>query len=235
MDPKIYKDHYEFEWNHRSYLTSALNIPIAVATVLGSAEVVLLQKFPFYQDITTYIFVFLWVCSICFLISALIFLFKAIHGYTYQRIPTPSMLKSHYEELKAWWERNGGTEKDAEKDHDDFFYKRMEEAIEKNATNNKNKSAYIAKSNRSLILALIFLAVSSVPYSIKTINKPQKIIKVELVNISTNKQQEIQMPDEDDNQKPVNVAPESDPKPEGPPNQEIREDKTTPQANTEED
>ena len=45
------------------------------------------------------------------------------------------------------------------------------------------------------------------------------------------------MPDQDENQKPVNVAPERDPKPEGPPNQEIREDKTTtnPQANTEKD
>jgi len=49
MDPKIYKEHYEFEWNHRAYLTSALNIPIAVATVLGSAEIVLLQTIPISQ------------------------------------------------------------------------------------------------------------------------------------------------------------------------------------------
>lgn len=225
MDPNIYKEHYEFEWSHRSHLTSALNIPIAVSTVLGGAEVVLLQKFPYAKDIPTSLFLFFSVCSVISLITAIVYLFKAVHGYRYQRVPTPFKIKKHYDDLISWWGRNGGTEENAKDDLKSYINQRMGEAIEINATNNKNKSAYIHKSNGALIFSLIFLAICSIPFLVKMVNEPQKTVKVEIVNFATQNIQEAIMQDDDKIQQPINVVPDNDPKPVGPPNEEIKEDK----------
>ncbi|MCP4746836.1 MAG: hypothetical protein GY874_11965 [Desulfobacteraceae bacterium] len=225
MDSKIYKDQYEFEWNHRSHLTSALNIPIAVATLLGGALVTLFQKFPFAKDIPTYLFSAFALFSTISLVTAVIFIFRAVRGYKYQRIPTPTNIKKHYNDLKDWWSRNNGSEKDAQKDLNDYINERLSEAVERNSVNNKNKSAYIYKTNSALISSLVFIALCTMPYLVRTINNISNTVKVEIINPEfTLLQKEEKIMNDNDNN-PSNEKPNDDPKPTGPPNQEIKEDK----------
>lgn len=236
MDYRIYKDQYEFEWNHRSHLTSALNIPIAVATVMGGALIALFQKFPFANDSTTYIFIAFSTFSTICLITAIVFLFKAVHGFKYLRVPTPMKLNEHYKELLEWWKRHDGSEENAKNDLNDFLDIRTAEAVERNSVNNKNKSAYIYKTNTALIFSLVFIALCSIPYLFKTTSNSSNTIKVEIVNPElTFVQKEVKAMPENDQEN--NDQSDNDPKPEGPPNQEIREDKvisTTRESSTSE-
>ena len=70
MKQNIYKDHYQFEWDHRAHLTSFLNIPIAVTTVMGGAVTVMAQKFPYEQSeiLTIAFLVCLTLAIICLLL-----------------------------------------------------------------------------------------------------------------------------------------------------------------------
>ena len=228
MDSKLYKDQYEFEWNHRSQLTSMLNIPIVVTTVMGGALVALFQKFQFAKDLPTYFFIIFASVSLVGLATAIVFLFKAVLGYRYQRIPTPMKIKAHYDDLLEWWKRNNGSEENAKIDLNDFMNVRLAEAVEKNSENNKNKSANIYKSNVALIIAFVFIALCSIPYLIKTTNNSSNTIKVEIVNtgLTLIQKEEKGMP-ENEQQQPTNEQTDDDPKPVGPPNEEIREGDTT--------
>jgi hypothetical protein len=137
-------------------------------------------------------------------------------------------LKSFYDDLLEWWERHNGSVEHAKNDLNDFINIRMAEAVEINSKNNINKSAYIYKSNVALIISLIFIALCLIPYLTKTKNISSNIIKVEIVNSElTLIQKEGKIMQEND-QQTTNDQPDNDPKPVGPPNEEIREDKNIP-------
>lgn len=231
MNSNIYKDRYEFEWNHRSHLSSALNIPIAVTTVLGGSFVILIQSFPFAEDWLTYLFVFFLCASIVGLITAIFFLCRAVLGYCYKCIPTPLRLKKYYDELVAWWERHEGTRENASDDLMAHIDECMAKAVEVNATNNLTKSAFIYRSNAALIVTLIFLFASSIPFLIKTKNFESQIIRVEIVEPESKKTEVINMVSKDDQtqEQPAQEEPINDPKPVGPPNVDIREHKLPPE------
>ncbi|MCI5141623.1 MAG: hypothetical protein D3909_07820 [Candidatus Electrothrix sp. ATG1] len=232
MNPDLYEKHYEFEWNHRAYLSSAQNIPIAVMSIVGGVLAVLIQKFPYSSGWETKLFIFLVSLAVLFLILSIIHLFKAIIGYQYERIATPLKLEQHYNELLEWWlEHGGGGEKEAREDHEKFILKRIAEATETNAKNNKTKSLFLYKTNVLLAVTFVSLSLASVPYLIKTVNKSDKTYKVELIKTPQEIITERKMTEKGQDttqQKPQNDPPP--PKPEGPPNEYIKEDVARPTA-----
>ena len=182
MNPDLYEKHYEFEWNHRAYLSSAQNIPIAVMSIVGGALAVLIQKFPYSSGWETNIFIIFISLAILFLVLSIVHLFKAIIGYQYERIATPLKLEQYYYELLEWWKKyGGGGEKEAREDHQKFILKKIAEATETNAKNNKTKSLFLYKTNVLLAVTFIFLSLASVPYLVKTVNKSDNVYKVELI------------------------------------------------------
>lgn len=233
MRSEIYKDHYEFEWSHRSHLTAALNIPIAVATVLGGGITVVVQKFPYEDEAVTYVFVLLVSMAVLSLVLAIAFLFFSFLGYQYQRIPTPLKIKEHHNQLIDWWKKNGGGEKEARKDLDEFIDLRMGEAVEVNSANNRKKSAFLYKTNLSLAVTFILLGFSVIPYAVKTIGHDGTVYRVEIVSPANSVEEESKMSDQKP-QKPTTdekpatpVAPPQ--KPLGPPNENIKEHKEKPE------
>lgn len=185
MNPELYEKHYKFEWNHRAYLSSSSNIPIGVMSVIGGALTVIIQKFPYNSSVETTLFIFCVSLSIASLLAAVIYLFLATIGYQYERIATPKKLENYYNELLQWWEENGGGEKEAQEDHANFVLSKLAEATEINALNNKKKSLYLYKTNFLLAVSFVFLAISSVPYLVKTAHNEQTVYRVELVNPQT--------------------------------------------------
>ena len=225
MKHEIYKDHYQFEWDHRSHLTSAMNIPIAVATVLGGAVTVMAQKYPYNELMASYAFIAtLSIAALCIAISIL-FLFSAFHGYQYQRVPTPLSLKAYYDELLAWHDKYSNGKESADVKFDEYFNLRVAEATEINAHNNKNKSAYLYRCNTSLAIAVAFIALSSIPFLLATINGNEKTYSVRIVTATQPQLKENVMPDEVTEGTPTTneAPPEPPPEPVMPPNENIKE------------
>ena len=226
MKPELYEKHYEFEWNHRTYLSSAQNVPIGVMSLLGGALTILIQKFPYGNNLETIIYVALISISILLFAIAIYFLFRAIIGYEYKRVATPLKLKEHYEKLLEWWQKHGdGGEAEAQKDLEEFVYQKMAEATEVNAKNNRDKSHFLYKTNKFLAISFLFLALSAIPYLFETINKDESTYKVDIVKPIILQKEVVQMADQD--RDTTQRPPKSDPpppKPEGPPNENIRED-----------
>ncbi len=227
MNHEIYKDHYQFEWDHRSHITSALNIPIAVSTVLGGAVTVMAKIYPYDQSGITYVFVGALLLAVICIALSVYFLFKALHGYQYQRVPTPLKLKSYYDDLLSWHTKYGNGKVSADEKFGEYFNQRMAEATEINAQNNKNKSAFLYRCNASLAVGIVLIAISSVPYLVSTINEKDKTYSVKIVSASSTSphMEKIVMPDEEtENQPTTNEAPtEPPPEPVIPPNENIKE------------
>ncbi len=182
MKNEIYKDRYDFEWNHRNHLHSALQIPIALATLLGGAIAFLVQKFPYKDDTTTYIFVLIISLGIISLLTGIYYLIRSIKGVGYYRLPTPLKIKKHYDDLLKWRISKKDTQEDAERDLENFINLRLSEAVEKNANTNQNRAAYIYKSNTSFTYTLIILFIATIPYLFANISTDEKIYKIEIVS-----------------------------------------------------
>lgn len=233
MKIDIYKDHYQFEWDHRSHLTSALNIPIAVTTVIGGALTIMIQSFLYHNDLATYFFIGLNVLTIISIVLAVFFVFKSLHGYKYQRIPTPKKLKKHYDDLVKWHVTYGDGMADAKKEFKQSFHEGMAEAVEINAHNNKSKSAYIYRANVALATSLLFLAFSSVPFLVKTVGENEKIHLVRIIEMPQTKKEVHTMTEDDQAEQPettVNLPTAPPPKPTFPPNEQLKEHKIPPLA-----
>lgn len=221
MKTDLYKEHYQFEWDHRSHLTSAINIPIAVATVLGGAITVMAQKYPYSSLIESYAFIAtISIATLCIAI-AIFFLFYSFHGYEYKRIPTPLKLQSHYNELLEWHNKYSNGKKSADSKFEEYFNLRMGEATEINAHNNKNKSAYLYRCHTSLAIAVVFIAISSIPFLLATIKDKDKNYSPQIFFITQSIQKENIMPDEETEQETTSEAPP--PEPVMPPNESIKE------------
>ena len=229
MKPEIYKDHYQFEWDHKSHLTSALNIPIGVATVIGGAIALMVKKYPYHQDFNTIGFVALISFSALLIVIAAYYLFKALHGYQYQRIPTPKTLKTYYDDLLQWHESYGNGKQAAEEEFNEYFHQRMAEAVDVNAHNNKSKSGYLYRTNVLLAISLLFVAFSSVPFLVKTIAARDQVHSIRIVEMPELSKEKIAMPDDDQNDQneqttTTDQTPEAPPaKPTPPPNENIKE------------
>jgi hypothetical protein len=235
MKRDIYKDHYQFEWDHRSHLTSALNVPIAVATVIGSALAVMAQSFSYQANLTTYLFVVLIVLSVASIVVAVFFLFRALHGYEYQRTPTPAVLKKYYDDLVQWHESNGSDSLTAENEFDEYFHQKIAEAVENNATNNKRKSGYLYRTNLTLAISLLFVGLSSIPFLVRTVTAGDKVYSIRVLEIPSLNKEIRAMPNNDQDQRthPTNQQPAVPPaKPVPPPNEFIKEH-TVPPSTTE--
>lgn len=239
MNRDIYKDHYQFEWDHRSHLTSALNVPIAVATVIGGALAVMVQSFNYQTDFTTYIFVALSALSATSIVVAVFFLFRALHGYQYERTPTPLVLKNYYDDLVNWHEANGSDKPTAESEFDEYFHQKIAESVETNATNNKRKSGYLYRTNLTLAIAMLFAGLSSVPFLIKMVATGDKIYSIRVLQMpivnSVPNQKVTTMTNNDQEHRPQTtdqqpVIPQ--PRPTPPPNELIKEH-TIPPSTTE--
>lgn len=226
MKPELFHEHYKFEWEHRSYLSSSMNVPIAVATILGSAITVMVQKYPYEMSLASGLFVFFIILVVIGVLIGAYFLSRAFIGYKYQRVPTPLKLSEHYEKLLVWSEKKQDGKLIADAAFEKHFLERLGQATEINADNNKAKSGYLYRCNVSLALALVFLALAAVPYIITMTVKQDEIYSVRIISELSTSSEDIVMGGEDDNEN--DQRPEEPSEPVMPPNEDIREHEVKP-------
>lgn len=229
MKPEIYKEFYKFEWDHRSHLTSALNIPIAGATVVGGGIAVMVKGFPYKESLITNIFGGLSGIAAVFLVIVLFYIFKSFHGYKYNRIATPLKFKAYHDKLLIWHNEYGNGKESADIKFEEYFNQRIAEAAEVNSYNNLKRSAYLYRANASLAFSLFFIFLAAVPYLVAKIDTPKEIYQMQIVNPVTTIIKEQKMPE---NEEVQNQQSEIPPEPTPPRNEEVREYSVDKESNT---
>jgi hypothetical protein len=180
MKEDLYKDRYDFEWNHRSHILGVTNVCIVAATIVGSSLVAEAQSFD-YGSHYKILFISIWGLSVIALIAGLYFICRALIGYGYSHLATPGQLEKYYRQLKKWCEDNKLPEEKATEKLNDHILQKMSEAVEVNLENNKKKSAYNQKSIISVFISLLFLACSAPPYLLAK-NGKEEVQQIEVVS-----------------------------------------------------
>jgi len=169
MDKGIYQKQYDFELEQRIAIASSTNTPIVALTVIGGAVSSMILGYPYSTNNDTVAFCFFVAGCVIAILIALIYIFKSLIGYSYQKVPSVIALSNHYAELKEWHKNNGANEtvsvELADKDYDEYFYQRLSEAAENNGNNNLKRGNYIHDAMVSISISLTFLIVS-VPFFI---------------------------------------------------------------------
>jgi hypothetical protein len=232
LKQEIYKEHYQFEWDHRSHLAAAINLPIAGITVVGGAVAAMVLGFSFSKGTLTSCFVVLAALTAVSLLASVVFLFRSILGYQYQRIATPRKLKEHYDSLSSWHATYGKGLENVEAEFEANFNERLAEAAEVNAANNIRKSAFLHWANLSVAIALSLATVTCVLYLVDTLNRTAPAYSVKIVEPVTLDFEENRMSNaETDESVPVERMPDFvPPKPVAPPNENIKEHVVVPRV-----
>ena len=191
----FFKDWYQREDERLSDLNNSLNIPIGILTGLFAIIFFLIKEFNLQEENYWILlsFFFLIISSIIFWIIVIFHLFKSYNklfkGYEYEAFPFPSQLNNQYEELKKWHDENK-EELDQEDTVESIYQNQLIEMIsgylEVNITNNDSKSKHLFIAKKFLLITIILISISVIPYSLNKIltKAPDKIQKIEIQNLS---------------------------------------------------
>lgn len=235
MNSDIYQKQYDFELEQRNAIASSTNMPIVSITVIGSALSSMVLAFSYSHEFVTYSFLTFVTLSGISTIISLVYIFKSVIGYSYQKIPSTVELSAHYQDLLKWHKENR-TEREhivqeSKKDFDEYFEARLSEAAENNGNNNIKRGNYIHDSTVSIAFALAFMVLSS-PFFIYVKSTHDSVThKIEVVNPVTLTSEVTKMAENDNSstnggsgnqsatpaQEPATPAP-TQAKPSGPPN-----------------
>ena len=185
MDKEIYQKQYDFELEQRLAIASSTNTPIVALTIIGGAASSMVLGYPYSVNNYTVAFCFFIAGCIIAILVALIYIFKSLLGYSYQKISSVIALSNHYSELKQWHKNNGETEtvsiELADKDYAEYLYQKLSEAAENNGNNNLRRGNFIHDAMVSIAISLAFLIVS-VPFFIyEKINNNVEVHQVEII------------------------------------------------------
>jgi len=181
MDPDLYQKQYDFELEQRHHLASNVNIPIAATTFLFGALSTISIKFNFSNDLITIIFSILSFLCLIALIFGLLFIFKSLLGYEYQKLPSPNQLASYHKELHNWHLSNSSTKENADIDFKQYLSTRLAESAEWNSRNNISRGSYIYAATLSIAICVIFLFLAAMVYFYQNLNNEEETQKVEII------------------------------------------------------
>lgn len=181
MDSDLYKELYRFEWEQRSHLISAVNIPIVAITALATVLATIAMGYPYASSPNATIFVTCITISIVLLFVALILVLWSLLNVEYKKIPSPILLRQHHKKLTAWYLRHGKTIEDAENDFQDSFNDQLALAAEQNGKRNRLRGNCIFLASVFIGLSLLPSGVAGALYVSASIGAPDKTYNVHIV------------------------------------------------------
>lgn len=234
MDRDLFRQQYDFELEQRNSIAAATNIPIVAITVVASATSVVLLDYQYKSIFQTYLFVVFVCLALLSIVISVWYLFRSFWNYEYQKLPSTSALKKHYDELLDWHHSQSCSLKDAKEradtDFSSYLNSRLAEASDWNGQNNIVRGNYLHMATAGVAIAVAMLLPAGLIYAYNKAADDDKIYQVHLVNIPSLIQpsatrQEVQMATQpsDSGNKPtampsVPVTPAPPAKPSGPPN-----------------
>lgn len=183
MDLGLLRDHYRLEIERRRELTTALSLPVGVLTVLGGLLGLELKGFSYSICWLTVAFSTPVIITVVLYGLSLYNLIRSYHGYTYLIVPTPKQQKEYLDGLVAHYTGSGETDAPAKAEFEEFLVDRYIDAVETNTANNNDKAEYLHESNRFLILALVGVLLSGIPYLLDSQLAPPTVQRVEVTNL----------------------------------------------------
>ena len=234
MNLKLHKELYFFEWNRKEQLALSANLPVGLLTVIAGGILFLVQSFPYGSDLASIVFLLFASSSTIFLIAGIYFLIRSLHGYWYEQIPPPDRLQAYFDELNQYHAALKHASEEAQQDFDEYLQKRLAEAAAVNRANNTRTAGALHNTTRSIIFAVVFSGLSFVPYLAKSLDLPPKTATVRIKGpVIFQSEAHMHNSNEQDQsgqsqQQPQPQQPESEPpKPQGPPNEQVRKDGET--------
>ena len=168
---RLYKEQYDFEWSHRSYLLGMTNFCMIAAIIVGTTMVAEAQSFNYEAGFATALaFVSGLTGSFAFLSTAVFCICMALVGREYRHLPTLAQLEDYYSETKQRRKDNGATDESHDAEFERFLNGRIIEATDANSNTNKEREYFVQKAIVSIISSLPFLMVSSIAYVLSKIN-----------------------------------------------------------------
>jgi hypothetical protein len=161
----FYQHLYETELQSREHLQSAISTPLSVLVLVGTALVLLAQKFRSDHPVLEVVFWLAFAGALIVFLRTVYMLVCSFHGYVYHRIPFPSQLLAYHERLRQHYGALGKPGL-AEEEFELYLRQRYIEAGSRNAVHNANRVNYLHQANRALILCLFALVACTVPYVI---------------------------------------------------------------------
>lgn len=213
---ELFKERYYFEHERNTKLTTKLGIPITILTIIfGVITYFLKNIINFNHDSWSISFyISLGIILLCVALT-IYYLIRSYYNYTYAYFPTPQELSNDIENIKNYYKdtyfedyKQKKIKELIENDIDSLILNYYKECSEINVTQNDRKSKYLHKSSSTLIVIIIFLFLSSIPFY-KLYYSNSKIQKIEIINSN---RKVLQMTDKD-KEKPKD--PPSKPKPSG--------------------
>lgn len=177
------KEHYFFELNRKQQLEGALALPVAVLTGLGGVAFSFAQSFHYAANVRCTAFISaLSGITICLGLS-FYFIVRASFPFKYSTVPSPQELLTYVDSTKQYYRSLNESELKADRDFETEIKKAYAEATTTNALNNRTKAANLYKANLALIAAVVFLAISAIPYFIDARMTPKAVQKIEVTNL----------------------------------------------------
>jgi len=181
MDQDLYAKLYDAEWARTDQLQNAVGTPLGILVLLGGALLVLVQQFKSDQLVLEYTFWPLYALACGAFSVAAYMAVRSYYGYRYSHIPFPSTLVRYYQGLREHHAR-AGTPGLAETEFAVYLTERYVVAADANSVHNANRSEYLHRANRALIVALIATAACAIPHTIALRTAPSEAQRIEIVN-----------------------------------------------------
>lgn len=181
MDLELLKEFYFFELERKQQLESSLVFPVAVLTALGGVVFSLAGSFRYGHNLKTYVFVPTLAGAIISVLWVVYYLVRATHRFTYELVPSASVLLSFYEDSTAYY-RSIGAEFKADQDFEAEMKNAFARATSKNHLNNISKAGFLYRAHMGLVAVAIFSGLSGIAYFADAITRPHPVHKIELVN-----------------------------------------------------
>ena len=175
---KFLKEIYYFELDRKDKLNSKLTIPISISIVLFGVLSYFLKNIPpVFNDPIWSIFLIFFFFSAVFAIRSVYFIVRSFLRFTYKYLPSAGVLNSDYQDIYDYYHGEYfdsiETKEKLEliENHiDEIMRENFIECIDQNIQSNDLKNKYISKSINSIIITMILILVTSIPFFINEIN-----------------------------------------------------------------
>lgn len=192
-----YKEAYHFELGRKDQITSNLNLPLTVLTLVGALLAYYLENLPSgIPNYLTYLIIVLIVASILCMCSSIYFLYRCLFGYTYGYVSNTQMIAEHVKALRIYNEFVAEDKRlDIDKELEALLSEQYSICATENWYNNKRKLGYLGSATKSLLFTVIALAITSVPFVVlkfvpEVSNKPRQSEAQNLMESDMSKKQE---------------------------------------------
>lgn len=162
MDVELAKELYFKEMEAKTQLDSRLGIYAVLLSAVGGIVAFLIRTAWPVDSLLSLGGLFASFASVVIYGFALIWVFRATLGYTYERVPYSSTILNHWKSLSTYYWRNPSVVGTASQDFEEFLIEQFSLAATKNASNNMRRSARFYGAGQLLLWVIVLAAVSGI-------------------------------------------------------------------------